>query len=104
MLAHNVYFTLYDGSEDAKRTLVEACRTHLPGHAGVIFFACGTREKSLERPVNDRDFDVSLHMLFTSKADHDAYQEAPGHMQFVAENQARWKLARVFDSEVERLV
>jgi hypothetical protein len=53
-----------------------------------------------DRPVNDRDFDVSLHLVFKDHASHDAYQTAPLHEQFIAENKATWKKVRVFDSNV----
>jgi hypothetical protein len=101
MLAHNVYFTLKDRSEAARRKLLEACRTYLTGHPGTLFFACGTPEEGLARPVNDRDFDVALHVIFDSRAAHDAYQEAPQHVRFVEENRDNWAKVRVFDSAVE---
>lgn len=101
MLAHNVYFTLHDNSPAAREALVAACKTHLTGHPGTVFFACGTLEESLDRPVNDRGFDVALHLIFESKAAHDAYQDAPRHHQFVNENKPGWKQVRVFDSTVE---
>ena len=100
MLAHNVYFTLSDASESAKRSLVDACKKYLTDHPGTVFFACGTLATEFDRPVNDRGFDVALHIVFESKADHDAYQEAPRHDQFIAENKANWKTVRVFDSIV----
>lgn len=100
MLAHNVYFTLNDGSETAKQALVAACKTYLTGHPGVLFFAAGTLQPELDRPVNDRSFDVALHVVFDSLASHNAYQEAPRHKQFVEENRANWKQVRVFDSDV----
>jgi hypothetical protein len=102
LLAHNVYFALHDASDLAKTKLVQACKTYLSGHPGTVFFACGTLAKDLARPVNDRDFDVGLHLIFESQAAHDAYQAAPRHEQFVAENKANWKKVRVFDSTVER--
>jgi heme-degrading monooxygenase HmoA len=102
MLAHNVYFTLNDRSEAAVAKLVAACKKYLPGHSGIVFFACGTLEKELSRPVNDRDFDVSLHIVFDTRAAHDAYQDAPRHHAFVAECRDNWARVRVFDSEVER--
>ncbi|HZT82820.1 MAG TPA: Dabb family protein [Gemmataceae bacterium] len=102
LLAHNVYFTLIDNSPAARAKLLEACRKHLTGHPGTVFFACGTVEDSLRRPVNDLDFDVGLHILFENKAAHDAYQVAPRHEQFIEENRANWKKVRVFDSSVER--
>ena len=100
MLAHNVYFSLKTPTDAARKALVDACKKHLPGHAGIIFFACGTRQEGLERPVNDREFDVSLHIVFESKAAQDAYQDAPDHEVFVAENRDGWAKVRVFDSDV----
>ena len=101
MLAHNVFFTLKDRSDAARDALVAACRTNLTGHPGVRFFACGTLAKELERPVNVRDFDVALHLVFETVADHDVYQDAPRHHQFVTENKESWAGVRVFDSVVE---
>jgi hypothetical protein len=100
MLAHNVYFSLNDNSEAAKQKLVADCKKYLAKHPGTVFFACGTLQKELTRPVNDRQFDVALHVAFESLAAHDAYQDAPLHKRFVEENRANWKLVRVFDSEV----
>jgi hypothetical protein len=102
LLAHNVYFALQDASAAAQAKLVQACRHYLTGHPGTIFFACGTRAEALSRPVNDLDFDVGLHIIFASQADHDAYQVAPRHEEFVAQNKGNWKKVRVFDSLVER--
>jgi hypothetical protein len=102
LLAHNVFFTLRDRSEAARTRLVQACRTLLAGHAGIVFFACGVLADALCRDVNDRDFDVGLHIVFSDQAAHDAYQTAPDHQRFVAENQADWQRVRVFDSVVAR--
>jgi hypothetical protein len=101
MLAHNVYFTLKDRSEASVGNLIAACRKYLTDHAGILSFACGTREPGLTRAVNDLEFDVSLHILFETKAAHDAYQDAPSHHTFVAECRDNWARARVFDSTVE---
>jgi heme-degrading monooxygenase HmoA len=101
MQAHNVYFSLKDRSDSAVQTLVAACKKYLAKRPGVVFFACGTLEKELNRPVNDRDFDVALHVIFDSKASHDAYQVAPLHNAFVEENKENWAKVRVFDSQVE---
>ena len=101
MLAHNVFFTLHDGSEPARAALVAACKKYLARHPGVVFFAAGTLQPGLDRPVNDRGFDVALHVVFDSLASHDAYQQAPDHLQFIAETKANWKQVRVFDSDVE---
>lgn len=101
MLAHSVYFTLKDRSEAARTALVNACKALLTGHPGTTFFACGVLEPELAREVNDRDFDVALHLVFESRAAHDAYQEAPRHQRFIEENRANWARVRVFDAIVD---
>jgi hypothetical protein len=101
MIVHNVYFTLKDNSPAEKQKLVAACKKYLSNHPGVVFFAAGTRAEELNREVNDKDFDVALHIVFKDKADHDKYQEAETHKQFIEENKDNWKKVRVFDSVVE---
>jgi Stress responsive A/B Barrel Domain len=101
-LAHNVFFSLHDSSEASRARLMQACRTHLTNHPGILFFACGVLADDLRREVNDLGFDVGLHIVFTDKRAHDAYQEAPAHLRFIAENKDGWKAVRVFDSVVEQ--
>ena len=98
MLAHNVYFALKDNSAECKKKLVDACKKHLTEHPGEVFFAAGTRAEDLNREVNDRDFDVSLHIVFQDKAAHDKYQDDKRHKLFIDENKDNWKKVRVFDS------
>jgi len=100
-LAHDVYFSLNDASPAARAELVAACRKYLTGHDGTLAFSVGMLAAELARPVNDRDFDVALHITFASRAAHDVYQEHPRHKQFIAEQQKNWKKVRVFDSVVE---
>lgn len=99
MLAHNVFFTLKDSTEKNRRKLVEACNKYLSDHPGTVFYAAGT-VADLNREVNDRDFDVGLHIIFKDRAAHDAYQDAAQHQQFIAENKGDWSKVRVFDSDV----
>jgi 2-hydroxychromene-2-carboxylate isomerase len=100
MIGHMVYFTLKDNSTAKAREMVTACETYLTGHPGEVFFAAGVRATDFARDVNVVDWDVALHIAFNTKADHDAYQHAPRHNQFIEENKANWKQVRVFDSEV----
>ncbi|MFO0888596.1 MAG: Dabb family protein [Isosphaeraceae bacterium] len=101
MLVHSVFFSLHDNSPAAIRKLIDACKTYLPRHDGVLHFSVGTLNRELDRPVNDRDFDVSLHLVFDSKASHDTYQVSPEHKQFIRESKPNWRLVRVFDSDEE---
>ena len=44
--------------------------------------------------------DVALQLVFTDRAAHDAYQVAPRHATFIAENRDNWAQVRVFDAHV----
>jgi hypothetical protein len=101
VLAHDVFFKLNDASPEARAKLVAACQKYLTGYEGTVYFAVGTLAGELDRPVNDRDYDVALHVYFKDKAAHDRYQEHPRHKQFIEEQQGNWKKVRVFDSWVE---
>jgi hypothetical protein len=100
MIAHNVYFSLKDGTPANRQKLVDACKKYLAKHPGTVFFAAGPLTEELNRPVNDRDFDVGLHIVFKDKASHDKYQDADLHLKFIEENKDGWKKVRVFDSSV----
>jgi hypothetical protein len=102
LLAHDVYFSLNDNSENAKKKMVAACKKYLSKHEGEVFFAAGTRAEELNRPINDQEFDVALHIVFKNKEAHDQYQDAPRHKDFIGENRDNWKKVRVFDSLVEK--
>src|SRR5215471_17071798 len=67
MIIHNVYFSLKDNSPEAKKKLVAACKKYLSKHPGTVFFAAGTRGAEFDRSVNDRDWDVALHIVFQDK-------------------------------------
>jgi hypothetical protein len=100
-LVHDVYFSLKDASTTARDALVAACHKYLKDHPGVVFFAAGTRAEDFKREVNDLSFEVSLHIVFQSRADHDRYQVNERHQQFIQENQGNWARVRVFDSYVK---
>ena len=100
MLSHMVYFTLNDHSKAACSRLVEACHNYLKPHEGIEFFAAGTLEPELDRPVNDLDFHVALHVVFDNRASHDAYQVSEKHLAFIDENKDNWAKVRVFDANV----
>lgn len=100
MLAHNVFFSLKDKSEAAVEQLVESGKKYLAGHPGEVFFAIGTLNRELDRPVNDLEFDVALHVIFDSKESHDIYQVDSRHQEFIEANRDNWERVRVFDSDV----
>ena len=101
MLSHQVFFTMKGRSPERAEALIEAAHKYLTGHPGTVFYACGLRDADYQRPVNDQDFDVALNVVFRTRADHDAYQEAERHLQFIDEQMDHWESVRVFDANVE---
>lgn len=99
-LAHNVFFKLKDNSPAQVAALVAACKTYLNVQPGIVFFAAGPICADLARDVNDRNWDVGLHIVFDTKASHDNYQDDATHIRFIEENKANWAGVRVFDSLV----
>lgn len=99
-IAHNVFFTLKDQSVAAKENLVAECHKYLSGHPGCLYYSAGLLTPELDRPVNDRDFDVALHVIFDSLEAQNAYQTAERHLEFIANNKESWAKVRVFDSTV----
>ena len=102
LLTHSVYFSLKDNSDEQKQQFLAACQQYLTDHPGVVFYAAGVLASDCSRPVNDRDFDVVLHVVFTDKAAHDAYQKADKHLKFIEVTKPNWNKVRVFDSYVNQ--
>lgn len=100
LIGHMVYFKLKDGTPAAREKLVEACKKYLADHDGVVFFSAGVIGDDFKRDVNDRDWDVALHLVFADKAAHDKYADHPRHLKFIEENKETWAKVRVFDSEL----
>ena len=99
LIVHDVYFLLHDriagGPAAAPRRLPPTPAR--PRRASSSSAAASSPSRST-RDVNDRDWDVGLHIVFRDLAAHDAYQDSGPHQQFIAENKATWKNVRVFDS------
>ena len=98
-LAPIVYFTLNESTPENRQKLVDSCHKYLSDHPGSLYFSAGPRVPDLNRPVNE-PFDVGLHLIFASRADHDRYQTAERHLAFAAENKPTWQQVRVFDAYV----
>ena len=99
-LAHMVFFTLAEDNQANRETLVAACQKYLSDHEGTIHFSAGSIADDLNREVNDRDFDVALHLVFANKAAHDTYQTHPQHLEFIEKNKHLWSGVQVFDSYI----
>ena len=100
MIAHNVYFTLKDNADAARQSLIDACCKYLSIQPGMVSFYCGVIAADHIRPVNVRDFDVGLHVVFVDKEAHDIYQNSVEHDRFVEEMAGNWLQSRVFDTVI----
>lgn len=100
-VVHNVYFTLKDDSDQAVQALLDSCEKYLTGHPGVEYYAAGRLADDLQRPVNVRDFQVGLHVVFGSREAHDTYQTSDRHVQFIETNKETWAQVRVFDTYIQ---
>jgi hypothetical protein len=100
MLVHTVFFSLKDRSAAAAARLLDGCRRYLTGHTGTVFCAAGTCA-DYDGQANDRDWDVTITIVFESHADHDRYQVDARHEQFIAEHAATWARVRVFDADAD---
>jgi hypothetical protein len=97
-LAHMVFFTLTDQSEESRQRFADSCHTYLADIEGTTFFSVGTIAEDVEEPVSVKDFDVALHVVFRDKATKEAYLVHPQHERFVEENRPHFAKVRVFDS------
>ena len=100
-LAHIVYFTLHENSPERVEELLAACRHYLTGHDGTDYFSVGSLVPDLQREVNQRDFDVALHVIFADRQSHDLYQVSDRHQEFIALNRDNWSQVRVYDSYLD---
>jgi hypothetical protein len=100
-LAHIVFFTLAESNDANRSKLVEGCKKYLDGHEGIVYFGVGVNAPEYNREVNDRDYDVALHLVFETARHQDVYQTHPRHVKFVEECKGSWKKVRVFDSTLK---
>ena len=100
-LAHIVFFTLAESNTANRARLIDGCKKYLDNHEGVIYFGVGVNAPEYNREVNDRDYDVALHLVFKTAKDQDVYQTHPRHQEFVKECKPLWKKVRVFDSTLK---
>jgi hypothetical protein len=97
MIAHNVFFSLFDNSPEAVQNLIGDCHRYLASLPGIVFFAAGSCS-DVARSVNDRDYDVAAHIVFQDRTALDAYATAPKHLEFIEKHRPNWRNIRVFDS------
>lgn len=97
-LAHMVFFTLKDNSQESLDKFTAACQKYLPDHEGALYYSLGTRAVDVEEPPSVKDFDVALHLVFDGKASLEKYIVSDRHQAFLEVARPMLEKARVFDS------
>jgi hypothetical protein len=80
---------------------IEACVNYLSGHPGQVHFSVGLRAVDIARDVSDVSFDVSMHIVFDSRASYNLYAASNQHEVFITETAGLSTGRRVFDSYIE---
>lgn len=94
---HTVLFWLKEGTPEAKKkALIEDCKELLGAIPTVQYLAAG-EPAGTPRDVVDNSYDVGLVVHFKDSADHDVYQEAEEHVEFIERNRDHWERVQVYD-------
>jgi len=95
---HSVYFWLRDGAGPAAaQELSRGCGQYLGGIPGVLRMSVGY-PAGTDRSVVDNSFGLLLLVEFSDSAAHDAYQEHPDHLLFIATCSHLWSRVQVYDA------
>lgn len=97
-LAHSVIFALKDRSPASRDAFVATCEKYLSGHRGTVSFAVGVIAEDVVEPPSDREFDVTVHVIFEDKKMLEAYLKSERHGEFVKAIAGKTAKVRVFDS------
>ena len=98
--AHMVFFKLSDPSAKSREHFAGLCHKYLAKIPGITYFSVGGLADDLDRDVNDKDFDVALHVVFKDRKAYDVYATHPQHLKLIEVGQPLWTKVRVFDSNL----
>jgi len=99
-MGHMVFFKLTDSSPKSRTHFAGLCHKYLAKIPGITYFSVGGLADDLSRDVNDKDFDIALHVVFKDRAAHDVYATHPDHLKLIELGKPLWTKVRVFDSDL----
>lgn len=94
---HHVFFYLAKPGDAADKARLVAALRRLSAAPTIRSYQIG-EHAGTTRDVIERGYDVSWTLAFDNAADQEAYQVAPIHERFVAENSALWSKVVVYDT------
>jgi hypothetical protein len=99
MFSHIVIFWTDPANPNAINDLIAGANQYLKRIPLIQSFHVGRMAASHRADVVDQSYQVALNLTFASKADQDAYQVHPLHLDFVEKCKANWKKVVVYDFE-----
>ena len=99
MFSHIVIFWTDPANPNAADQLVAGVERYLRPIPLARHLHCGRMATSARAEVVDQSYQVALNYVFESKADQDAYQVHPLHLDFVENCKALWQRVVVYDFE-----
>jgi len=99
MFSHIVIFWADPANPNAADEIVAGAEKYLRPVPGVRLFHCGKMATSERKGVVDQSYSVALNLTFDTKADQDAYQVHPSHLEFVKQCSPSWQKVVVYDFE-----
>jgi hypothetical protein len=103
VVSHSVFFTLKEPTRQNIDRCIEACTKYSSKHEGTILFACGERQPESSGPVSDRDFHVTMTLIFKSREAQQKYLDSDDRKRLVVESRPIWAKARMFETNLRRL-
>jgi hypothetical protein len=99
MFSHIVIFWTDPSKPSATDEIVAGADKYLRPIPLLRGFHCGRMARSARTDVVDQSYQVALNLTFDTKADQDAYQVHPLHLDFVENCKANWQRVVVYDFE-----
>lgn len=99
MFSHIVIFWTDPANPNAIDDLVAGANQYLKPIPLIQSFHIGRMATSARTGVVDQSYQVALNLIFANKADQDAYQVHPLHLDFVEKCKANWNKVVVYDFE-----
>lgn len=96
--AHMFFFQLSDTSKELVQDFIGLCVKYLSHHPGQQHFSVGCRALEMDRNVSAKNFEISIHMIFTDFAAYEKYAKHKRHDEFITHSAGMSPDRTVFDS------
>ena len=103
VLIHSVYFWFKDGLSPEQRADFDAAIQRLGEIESISAAWLGSPAAISPRPTVDASYDVALTLMFADITAHDAYQQDPIHMAFIAKCRDSWSRVQIYDNQAKGL-